>query len=423
MTIWSGVLDSCPGLLCCVINLKGRLIYATNGYKAAASRLFGHDCREGRTYPPMITDIDRALHELLTAACLGKTDSIELSEEKNIWQITASPLKLESDSNSNANGVAGVVLRIIPSPRVKNTQQQIIQSNPDILNSVPFRAAVVHQSGDFLAVNKFLASSAKVDLTGHNISDFIENDNISEILLRRSGWFECEMSGIKDGENFYSFSDSDYLDQEFNYDLDSDSDSDSRELRNIRIHASPIEWNGQEAIMLTFEDYTDFKKTHEQLRRVLTFDNHTSVLNRRGMEHMILRDLSSSIKYSYQLSLIMLHIDNFREIIEGTGYLSGGRLLRDFVRIVKKILSGRQKSVLGRWADNEFVILSQCSGAAAVVLANDIRRTADVVKLSAGVANLNDGAYSGVNDFIAAAYDAMIDVKKSGGNKTKLAHR
>ena len=416
-------MDSCPGLLCCVINLKGRLIYATNGYKAAASRLFGHDCKEGRTYPPMITEIDRALHDLLTAACLGKTDSIEVSEEKNIWQITASPLKLDSASNPpNSYGAAGVVLRIIPSANDSGIQHQIIQSNPDILNSVPFRAAVVNQSGDFLAVNKFLASSAKVDLTGHNISEFIENDNISEILLRRSGWFECTMTGIKEGENFYSFSESDYLDKDFNYDSDSDSDS-KEELRNIRIHATPIEWNGQESIMLTFEDYTDFKKTHEQLRRVLTFDNHTSVLNRRGMEHMILRDLSSSIKYSSQLSLIMLNIDNFREIIEGTGYLSGGRLLRDFVRIVKRTLSGRQKSVLGRWADNEFVILSQCSGAAAVVLANDLRLKVDGVKLSAGVADLNDGAYSGVNDFIAAAYDAMTDAKKSGGNKTKLAHR
>ena len=277
----------------------------------------------------------------------------------------------------------------------------------------------MNSSGEILAVNKFLASSSKLELTGHNISEFIENDNLDEILSRRSGWLECTMTGIKEGRNFYSFTDSDYLDKDFN---DSDSDSEAENLRNIRIHASPIEWNGKESIMLTFEDYTDFKKTHEQLRRVLTYDNYTGVLNHRGMEHMILRDLSASIKYSSQLSLIMLHIDNFREINEKTGYLSGARLMRDFVRITKKILSERQKSVLGRWEKDEFMILSQCSGAAGVVLANNIRLLADRVKISAGVADLTKGAYSGVQEFIAAAYDAMTEAKKSGGNQTKLAH-
>ncbi|MBQ9594530.1 MAG: GGDEF domain-containing protein [Synergistaceae bacterium] len=418
MNVWREVLDSCPGLLCCVINLKGRLIYATKGYKATASRLFGHECSEGRNYPPMITEIDRALHDILTGACLGRTNSIEVSEDGKagkIWEITASPLRLKD----NDNEVSGVVLRVISSENASQTQQPIIQSNPDILNSVPFRACIVNQSGDFLAVNKFLAQSAKINLIGHNISEFIANDDISEILLRRSGWFECSMSGFKDDGNFYTFSDDDYLDKDFN--AAPQVQVQDEELRNIRIHASPIEWDGSESVMLTFEDFTDIKKTHEQLRRVLTFDNHTGVLNRRGMEHMILRDLNASIKYSSQLSLIMLKIDNFREILEGTGYLSGGRLLRDFVRITKRAVSGRHTGVLGRWSDDEFAVLTQCSGAAAVVLANDIRLRVDGVKLSAGVADLNSGAYYGVNDFVAAAYDAMIDAKKSGGNQTKIS--
>ena len=124
MSVWSGVLDSCPGLLCCVINLKGKLIYATSGYKAAASRLFGHDCSEGRKYPPMISEIDRALHDILTGACLGRTASFEVSEDRKIWEITASPLKLD-------DSIAGVVLRIIPGESALSSQQQIIQSNPD----------------------------------------------------------------------------------------------------------------------------------------------------------------------------------------------------------------------------------------------------------------------------------------------------
>ncbi|MBQ7733268.1 MAG: GGDEF domain-containing protein [Synergistaceae bacterium] len=419
MDIWREVLDSCPGLLCSVINLKGRLIYATKGYKAAASRLFGHECSEGRNYPPMITEVDRALHGILTGACLGRTNSIEVSEGKDgkIWGITASPLRLKD------NQIFGVVLRIVPSENAPQPKTQVIQSSPDILNSVPFRAAVVNQSGEFLAVNKFLAQSSSVKLTGHSISEFIENSDISEVLMRRSGCFECSISGIREAGNFYTFSDDDYLDKDLNAEAKSQTPAQDSAVRNIRIHASPIKWDGSECVMLTFEDFTDLKKTSEQLRRVLTFDNNTGVLNRRGMEHVILRDLNASIKHSSQLSLIILKIDNFREILEGTGYLSGSRLLRDFVRITKRAVANRQTGVLGRWSDDEFAVLAQCSGASAVVLANDIRLLTDGVKLSAGVADLNSGAYYGVNDFVAAAYDAMIDANKSGGNQTKISRR
>ena len=95
MSVWSGVLDSCPGLLCCVVNIKGRLMYATHGYRAIAARLFGHKCEEGSNYPPLITEIDRAIHEALTAACLGETNSIEMAEHDNIWELSASPLRID----------------------------------------------------------------------------------------------------------------------------------------------------------------------------------------------------------------------------------------------------------------------------------------------------------------------------------------
>ena len=96
MSIWSGVLDSCPGLLCCVINIQGRLIYATHGYKAVAARLFGHKCEEGRNYPPLITELDKNIHESLTAACLGNANAMEITKGDNTWEFTASPLIIDA---------------------------------------------------------------------------------------------------------------------------------------------------------------------------------------------------------------------------------------------------------------------------------------------------------------------------------------
>ena len=65
--VWERVLDGCPGLLCCVLDGEGRLLYASRGYRAAAKRFLGHDCVVGSPYPPESNSIDRSLHDLLSS--------------------------------------------------------------------------------------------------------------------------------------------------------------------------------------------------------------------------------------------------------------------------------------------------------------------------------------------------------------------
>ena len=144
MSVWSSVLDSCPGLLCCVINLKGRLIYATHGYKAIAARLFGHKCEEGRNYPPLISDVDRDIHDALAAACLGESNAIEIAENANVWELTASPLILPEDGEHK---ISGVVIRIVAASAKPQPPAPVVVSNPDILEAVAFRACVVDDKG------------------------------------------------------------------------------------------------------------------------------------------------------------------------------------------------------------------------------------------------------------------------------------
>lgn len=416
-TVWGGVLDSCPGLLCCVINIKGKLLHATNGYKAVAARLFGHKCEEGRSYPPLITDIDIGIHEALTAACLGDSNAIEISENGKIWELTASPLRLDGQ------GIAGVVLRISSESPKKNSPAlpPVIHSDPEILNSVPFRAGIVDHNGVFLAVNKFLASCVRASLVGRNIVELVSpevNSEITHMLLRRAGSAECTMPDISAAENFSPFDLMPFIDEELN-EIPQDAEIDS--MRRIIIHASPIEWNGSQCILLTFEDVTELRRTHDQLRRLLTSDTYSGVLNRRGMEHMIRRKLSDTIQSGEHLSLIMIRVDNYRIIHDARGYMAGGRIIRGFVRSMQRQISSRPGSMLGRWSNDEFMVLCDCSGAAAVVMANEIRAKAKDVVFSAGAADLSDGGYMSVSEFVGAAYDAMTEAVNSGGNITVLA--
>ena len=413
MESWSGILDSCPGLLCCVINLKGKLLYASAGYKAVAGRIFGHKCTEGSSYPPLITELDRAFHEILTAACLGEVNAIEISEHGKIWELTASPLKI------NHKKIDGVVVRINSEALAEPAKNlpPIIQSNPEILEAVPFRACVVNQKGLILAANKFFSASSKGNLTGKNIIEIFKpsaNFSMMKIISKRSGSVEGRIPDFYIDENFCG-------DLFFDENLNEPPEKKSEEFRDLRAHATPIKWHDLECVLLTFEDITEMKRTHEQLRRLLTFDNSTGILNRRGIEHMILREFGKAIRSGNDLSLIMINIDNFRALNETAGFSAGSRAIRGFAADVKRTLSNRVKSVIARWSGDEFLIMSHCSGAAAFVFANEIREKARDVSISAGIADLHSGSYAGVNDFIGAAYDAMTEAKISGKNNTVLA--
>lgn len=418
-TIWGEVLDSCPGLLCCVINTKGKLLHATNGYKAVASRLFGHSCEEGRNYPPLITENDKAIHEALTAACLGATNAVEFTEKGNIWEITASPLRLEG------HGISGIVLKISSesSSEKNNALPPVVQSNPEILNTVPFRAAITDTKGRFLAVNKNLASCVRADLIGRNIIELVSpeiDSDLTHILMTRSGSVECTMPDIRAASNFSQSDISPCLDEEMN---ETPPDTEIDNIRHIRIHATPSEWNAEDSVMLTFEDITDSLRTREQLRRLLTLDRSTGILNRMGLEHVMSRKVYEAIHEGGHLSLVMIRVENFRIIHETKGWLSGRRIIRDFVKGTRKFLTERAEGIiLGRWSDDEFVLLSDSSGASAAAVANELRGRSKDIVMSAGVADFSEGSYASSGEFIEAAFSALTEAVNSGGNAVVLSH-
>ena len=420
MSVWSSVLDSCPGLLCCVINLQGRLIYATHGYKAIAARLFGHKCEEGRVYPPLISELDGSIHDALAAACLGETNAIEIAENTNIWELTASPLKFPEEGQFT---ISGVVLRIVAVSAKAQPPAPVVMSNPNILESVTFRACVVDEKGIILAANKYLSSSRGLSLSGKNIDEILKPDSADElmqIISERSGSSECLMRDISEHDTFYDFTPEEiYLDAALN----NIPEAENSQTRRMRIHASPIDWNGEKSTLLTFEDITDAQKLHVQLRRLLTFDTRTGILNRRGLEHVLLREIGSAVKDGGDLSLIAMRLDSLNYVAETSGYAAGERMVREFAVSMKKFLTGRADSVSARFGRDEFMAIVHCPGAVAVVMANEIRARAGNIPVSAGVADFYSMGYSGVSEFIGAAYDTMTRAKAEGGNITLLAGR
>lgn len=420
---WARVLDSCPGLLCCVVDGEGRLLYASQGYRSVALRVLGHRCELGRPYPPMRTKMDRALHSVLASACRGTANGVELTEgegmSERLWSFAAAPLRTEE-------GPSGAVVRILPSraqdapdARRHDLPRNVRPMEPPapaplstgeraaILDSLAVRAAVVDGRGNCLAVNAALAMTLEgTDVTprspGFPLLDLVPqddpvNDALREgfpaLLASREGAAECRLP-MRDGELLW-----------------------------LEVRARPVDWGSVPATMLTFTDVTRLRRTREQLERVKETDHTTGILNRQGMERLLRQRLERALAGHAPLSLMILDIDGFRRLNETRGYAAADRALKALIVTFEDVLS--KEELVGRWGGDEFMVLTPRTGAGAMALASLLRDGAGAdgpagpLSLSVGVAELQEGM--DVSAFVGAAYDAMASAKRSGGDRAVLS--
>lgn len=416
---WGRVLDACPGLLCCVLDAQGRLIYVSRGYRAAAKRFLGHDCVVGAPYPPEANSADRSLHDLLASALLGGMGGIELRERHEegdrFWEMLASPLRSEEGE------VAGAVLRMSPisgkrpvpvnDPALAEASSEVSDKGAfdgaAVLDAVSDMLLVADLQGNCLAVNESFSASLNLDptallgkpLTALPLANDPQNADFSgrlrELLNARSGGFEIRV-GTSGGELVW-----------------------------LDVRGRPVDWNGSAAVLLTCTDVTLLRRTQEQLRRVAVTDRTTGLLNRQGMERVLVTELERAARYRGSLCLIIMDIDGFRRLNESRGYEACDRALKTLMKALKNIL--RPTDFLGRWGGDEFMVLTPQTSGPACLLADALRDTArngvfdreDSISLSVGVAEFS--REMDVSSFVGAAYDAMTAAKKDGGDRTVLA--
>ena len=418
--VWNRVLDCCPGLLCCVVDREGRLLYASQGYNALALRVLGHRCEAGKRYPPLQSKTDKSLHEVLMAAALGQTSGVEIeerhSEGERLWSFTAAPLKLNGS-------LEGVVLRVLPvqAPQLRQPAPPLDAPEPPapaaeppvepseragILNAFAVPAAVVNERGVCLAANApfILALDAREKVVGCRLLDLIPRDGPANadfhekfpgVLQAREGRLACRLSS-RDGD-----------------------------LTWFEVGVRPLEWAGFRAALLTYEDVTLLRRTQEQLQRAAVTDRSTGVLNRQGMERVLSREMERAVRDKTPLSLMIMDIDGFRRLNESRGYVAAELILKTLIALCQGLLA--VEDVIGRWGGDEFMVLTPRSSEAARLLADSMRDVAhssslgveSALTLSVGIAQFR--AEMDLSSLVGAAYDAMVRAKRNGGNRAVTA--
>lgn len=172
------------------------------------------------------------------------------------------------------------------------------------------------------------------------------------------------------------------------------------------------------------------EKANKELTYLSQTDRLTGLFNRGHWEDLVRSEFSRYHRTKQPCCMVMIDIDNFSDINNSYGHLSGDAALRHLAS--KLTRTARETDMLGRYGGEEFgILLVNTDAAQAMYFAERLRKNVEKspveisgnsinYTISVGVAELteNDKRYE---DLLNRADDALYKSKNSGRNQTNLA--
>lgn len=170
--------------------------------------------------------------------------------------------------------------------------------------------------------------------------------------------------------------------------------------------------------------------THHQALNAALHDPLTTLLNRGSLPNTLQREIQLAKRHKHNLSLIILDIDNFKEINDVHGHLVGDQILSQTALVIQSTI--RETDYAFRIGGEEFLILLvNTTKRGAKILSERLRQNIEnptipeknnslpQITASLGVANFNLGETQ--QSFISRADKAMYEAKSKGKNKVIIA--
>jgi diguanylate cyclase (GGDEF)-like protein len=171
-------------------------------------------------------------------------------------------------------------------------------------------------------------------------------------------------------------------------------------------------------------------KINEEFRKLAITDPLTGLYNRRYFERAMKDELALALRHGDKHCVLLIDIDNFKNINDTYGHLEGDRVLQKFADTLKEQL--RAADILSRMGGEEFVVLCkrvQQSNALSIaekfrkkIEAMTIEIGADTVRITAsiGVAVLPKGPDDTIEEILGEADEALYYCKRAGRNRSAL---
>ena len=172
---------------------------------------------------------------------------------------------------------------------------------------------------------------------------------------------------------------------------------------------------------------------HETVARQAVTDELTGLFNHRRFQEVMSTEVERCKRFGQDLGLIMLDIDNFKQVNDTYGHRQGDLVLREVARIVRE--SSREIDEPARYGGEEMAIaLPQTDLDGAYLFAERVRRRIEELKIPildgdgmlSVTASLGAAAISGTTEFdkddlVASADAALYAAKRAGKNRTMRA--
>jgi diguanylate cyclase len=167
------------------------------------------------------------------------------------------------------------------------------------------------------------------------------------------------------------------------------------------------------------------KRTLEKTSR---FDTATGLLNRQQWLYAANLELDRFVRHGRPAVLIMIDIDEFKQINDNHGHTTGDVVIEQFARLLQACLRDRDSG--GRYGGDEFgIIMPETRWEEAIVGAERLRRQVAACEfadgrlrctVSIGLAEINP-AIGGVTDWVQVADAALYEAKRKGRDRIEVA--
>lgn len=168
--------------------------------------------------------------------------------------------------------------------------------------------------------------------------------------------------------------------------------------------------------------------THERVSELAVTDELTGLPNSRAFREAIEREAARAERFGHELSLVILDLDDFKQVNDTYGHLQGDEVLRTVGRVLES--EPRAIDEPARYGGEEFVVaLPETSTEGAIEIAERIRSRLEgesipllegdgeiQVTASFGVATMPVSA-DNLRDLFSVADEALYEAKRSGKNR------
>jgi diguanylate cyclase (GGDEF)-like protein len=172
-------------------------------------------------------------------------------------------------------------------------------------------------------------------------------------------------------------------------------------------------------------------RLHERVQRLAATDELTGLLNHRRLQETLAQGVRDAERYRVPLALVMLDIDDFKQVNDRYGHQQGDDVLRAVAGVIRS--SVRETDLPARYGGEELaIVLPHIDLDGAVALAERIREAIAALRIrprdggvltvtaSLGVASLDPDAPNS-EDLLGAADAALYRAKRAGKNRVEQA--